>query len=74
MGMVNQLSKFTPNLADRAKPLRDLLSKTNQWVWGLSQRKAFRDVKEELCSQPVLTLYDSERVWVGSSSHPEEAW
>ena len=30
MGMVNQLSKFILYLADRAKPLRDLLSKKNQ--------------------------------------------
>ena len=29
LGMVNQLSKFVPNLADLTKPLRDLLSKHN---------------------------------------------
>ena len=27
LGMVNQLSKFTEHLADKTKPLRDLLSK-----------------------------------------------
>ena len=31
LGMVNQLSKFLPFLADKSKPLRDLLSTKNQW-------------------------------------------
>ena len=32
LGMVNQLSKFTEYLADKTKPLGDLLSKTNSWT------------------------------------------
>ena len=32
LGMINQLSKFTPNLAQMAKSLRDLLCKKNQWT------------------------------------------
>ena len=30
LGMINHLSKFAPNLADKTKPLRDLLIKNNQ--------------------------------------------
>lgn len=30
LGMVNQLNKFMPHLAEMTKPLRDLLSKKNQ--------------------------------------------
>ena len=37
MGMVNQLSKFCPQLADKAKPINDLLSSKNDWNWGDSQ-------------------------------------
>ena len=33
LGMLNQMIKFVPNLADTTKPLRDLLSKQNQWAW-----------------------------------------
>ena len=32
LGMCNQLSKFAPNLADKTKPLRQLLNKRSQWV------------------------------------------
>jgi len=34
MGMVNQLGKFTPNLAQLTQPLRELLGKNTTWVWG----------------------------------------
>ena len=38
LGMVNQLSKFMPHIAEMTKPLRDLLSKKNEWMWGQSQK------------------------------------
>ena len=56
--MVNLLSKFTEHLADKTKPLRDLLSKKNSWTWGHAQESAFREIKECLISPPVLALYD----------------
>ena len=46
LGMVNQLGKFTPNLAELTQPLRELLSKSNAWVWGPAQSKAFSQVKQ----------------------------
>ena len=33
LGIVNQLGKFIPQLAEKDKALRDLLSKKNCWVW-----------------------------------------
>ena len=35
MGMVNQLGKFTPRIAEISQPLRELLSSKRSWVWGL---------------------------------------
>ncbi len=52
-GMVNQTSKFCPQLADKTKPLRDLLSTKNQWIWGHPQDEAFQNVIF-LCSTQVL--------------------
>lgn len=60
LGMVHQMSKFSPHLADKAKPLRDLVSPKNQWVWTENQQHAFETIKHELSSQPVLTLYNPE--------------
>lgn len=72
MGMCNQLGKFSSNLAELTKPLRELLSKNNQWVWGPSQEESFNKVKSELCSPRVLSIYDPKRetkVSADSSSH-----
>ena len=58
LGMVNQLGRFLPNLAEKDKVLRDLLSKKNHWYWGTKQQAAFDQLKIELSSTPVLTLYN----------------
>ena len=34
MGVVNQLGKFSPRLAELGQPLRELLSSKNIWIWG----------------------------------------
>ena len=58
MGMVNQLGKFIPNLAQLTQPLRELLSKNKAWLWGHAQQEAFVRVKVELSKPTILTLYD----------------
>ena len=61
LGMVNQLSKFSEHLADKAKSIRDLLQKGNQWTWGSEQQKAFEQIKSDLMQAPVLALYDPNK-------------
>ena len=58
LGMVNQLDKFTPQLAHLTQPLRGLLSKGATWLWGPDQSQAFSQVKEELSKPTTLALYD----------------
>ena len=67
LGMVNQLSKFTLDLAETTKPMRDLLSKGNQWLWGTAQEQAFQKVKSLLSSTPVLAMYDPQAETMVSS-------
>ena len=56
LGTVNQLSKFAPHLVETTKPIRDLLVKTNAWVWVHAQRRAFTEVKEALRATPILSF------------------
>ena len=60
MGMANQLSKFSPHIAEVSKPLRELLSMKKSWLWGPAQDDAFDKVKQELTKPTVLALYDPQ--------------
>ena len=55
LGMANQLSKFVP---DMTKPLPDLLSKRNDWIWDEPQQSAYTRIKEALTKSPVLAPFD----------------
>ena len=56
--MVNQLGKFSPNIAQLSKPLRDLLSQKKSWIWSSFQDEAFEKIKMELTKPTVLAPYD----------------
>ena len=58
LGMVNQLGKFSPNIAELSKPLRELLSAKKAWLWTPAQDKAFTNLKKELTTPNILTLYN----------------
>ena len=58
LGMVNQLGKFSPNIAELSQPLRELHSTKTVWAWGPSQTDAFNKLKHKLTSTPVLAWYD----------------
>ena len=60
LGMVNQMGKYLPNLAQTSKPLRDLLSEDTVWLWDNAQKDAFETIKRQLVSTPVLAIYDSQ--------------
>ena len=67
LGLVNHLMKFCPNLAEKTKPLRDLLKKERAWVWGKAQQEAFQQLKADMASNQVLALYDPEKETMVSS-------
>ena len=67
MGMVNQMVKFIPNLANLNEPLRQLLRKENMWKWDKAQQQSFEGIKNELTSATNLAHYDPSRPTVISS-------
>ena len=61
LGIVNYLSRFSPNIAKMMCNLRALLKKNTEFLW-LSQHSAgFKAIAQELCSPKVLKYYDSTK-------------
>ncbi|XP_055915467.1 uncharacterized protein K02A2.6-like [Eupeodes corollae] len=67
IGLINYLGKFTPRLSDVWQPLNELLKKERTFTWGLTQERAFEEVKKILTSEPVLAIYDSNKETVISA-------
>lgn len=38
LGMAIYMGRFLPNFTDTTKPLRDLLAKESEWIWGTVQQ------------------------------------
>lgn len=61
LGMITYVAKFIPNLSQTCEPLRKLIKKDSEWVWGKQQELAFKTLKEILISAPVLQYFDPEK-------------
>ena len=58
LGLVNYLNKFSPRLATLNKPLRDLISTENDFIWSSPQQRAFEKVQEEIWKTTILRYFD----------------
>ena len=60
LGLVNYYRRFVQNFAAIADPLISLMRKDVEWhgAWGPSQRHAFQQLKEALCTTPILLFPD----------------
>lgn len=58
IGLCSYFRKFIPNFAVIARPLTELTKKSVSWVWQSEQEQSFEQLKQLLCSKPVLALYD----------------
>ena len=56
LGAVNYYRRYLPNLSSVIEPLETL--RTQPWKWGKEEQKSFEKLKEMLCSERVLALYD----------------
>ena len=65
LGLAGWYRCFVPNFAIRAAPLTDLTRKSGSVnvQWEDQHQKAFMDLKETLCSGPVLQSPDFEKPW-----------
>ena len=58
LGLVNFCSRFIPDLATTAEPLRRLTRKGVTFSWGNDQKEAFERVKQKLGDAETLAYFD----------------
>ena len=58
LGLVNYLNKFSPWLAALTKPLWDLISTKNDFIWSSPQQRAFEKVKEEIQKTTIHRYFE----------------
>lgn len=58
LGKINFYHEYLPNSAIILDPLHDLLRKNKKFVWSVECQNAFQNIKQMLCSQPVLEIFD----------------
>ena len=58
LGPVGFSSRFIPDFATKAEPLRVLCRKDEKFLWGKAQEEAFNTLKENLAGASMLAYYD----------------
>lgn len=58
LGKINFYHKYVPNIAVKLEPLHNLLRKGQSFNWTKNCQEAFNEMKQILCSQPVLTIFN----------------
>ena len=61
MGLTNQLTTCTKELASVLVPLRPLLSTRNDFLWTPAHDIAFQQAKQLLTTAPMLTYFDPSK-------------
>jgi putative transposase len=57
LGMVNFYRRFIMNCARTSRPFAQLIGNT-PFTWGEKTQKAFEQLKQTLCTAPVLPIFD----------------
>lgn len=61
LGKINFYHKYVPKIAIKLDPLHRLLKKGQEFNWTKECQESFDEMKEILCTQPVLTIFDPHR-------------
>ena len=62
--MIKYLSKFSARLSELAVPIRELAKDKVAFNWGPEHQAAFKLVKNEIVTTPILAYYDPKKTTV----------
>lgn len=58
LGKINFYHEYIPKSSLILDPLHNLLRKNQKFIWTEECQKSFQKIKDLLCSQPILEIYD----------------
>jgi RNase H-like domain found in reverse transcriptase len=61
LGFIGYYCYFVKNYSKIAQPLLDLTKKSFVWNWGSKQKEAFEELRDQMCTKPILTQPNFER-------------
>ena len=61
IGMITYLVKFSPRWSELTEPIRELAKEKVSLNWGPEHQAAFKHMKEEIASTPVLAYYNPKK-------------
>ena len=61
LGQINFYYKFIENASAKLEPLHNLLKKGVRFKWTPECDRSFNQIKDYLCSSPILAIYDQSR-------------
>ena len=77
LGIINYLSKFSPDMSEVCKPLRKLMSSKAMWIWDASYQQQFEKakllIKVEMCmkfyvdTKPLYFETDTSGIGLGAA-------
>ena len=62
LGIINYLSKFSPDMAEVCKPLRKLMSSKAMWTWDASYQQRFKKAKTLIKVEMCMKYYDNNKL------------
>jgi len=63
LGFTGYYRYFIKGYSQLVRPLLDLIKKSTDWHWEEPQQEAFKNLKNRMCSRPVLAHPDPEKVF-----------
>lgn len=72
LGKVNFYNKYIINSSMLLEPLHNLLRKNTEFQWTEQCQKSFEEVKNHLCSQPILAIFDPKLKTIIETDASEE--
>lgn len=58
LGKINFYHEYIPRIAIILEPLHNLLRKNQKFIWSSDCQNSFEEIKNLLCSQPILAILD----------------